>query len=89
MKSSESAAFLLLSLTKRKFDFVGQRDEVATGFIKATVETGEIPETVFVLVSFLRLINHEATFFAKRLKMTALLLVPSAHLIAHGLHLLG
>ena len=71
------------------FDFVGQGNHVAAGLVKAAVEAGEAPKAVFVLVGPLGFIDHDTSCAAKGLKMTALLLVPAAHLIAYGFHLLS
>ena len=73
----------------REFDLVGQGDEVVAGLIERAVEAGKTPQAVFLLVGLVGLVSHDSVGLAKCLEMTTLLLVPSAHLIAHRLHLLG
>ena len=72
-----------------EFDFVGQGDEIAAGFVKAAIDASEIPKTVLRLVGLFRFVKQKSAIFAKRLEMTALRLMPTVHLIAHGFHLLG
>ena len=78
-----------VTIRVEEFEFVGQGDEVAASLVEAAVDAGKVPKAAFLLVGPFGLGNHKTAILAKRLEMAILLLVPTVHLIAHGLHLLG